>query len=83
MDTNMTGGQELEKGTQVGRESHSRNAEGFKEQGYLILSYNTAHLTITLQLVTESCYLAFRLPCGVDEKGSMFHIWVEIVYLQG
>ena len=81
--TNMTGSQELEKGTQVGRDSHSRNAEGFKEQGFLIFSCNTAHPTITLQLFTESCYLAFRLLCGIDVKGSMFHIWVEIVYLQG
>lgn len=81
--TNITGGQELEKGTQVARDSHSRNAEGFKEQGFLIFSCNTAHPTITLQLFTESCYLAFRLLCGIDVKGSMFHIWVEIVYLQG
>lgn len=81
--TNRMGGQELEKGTQVGRNSHSRNAEGFKEQGYLIFSCNTAHPTITLQLLTASCYLAFRLLCRIDVKGSMFHIWVEIVYLQG
>ena len=56
-------------------------SEGFKEQGCLIFSCNTAHPTITLQLFTESCYLAFRLLCGIDVKGSMFHIWVEIVYL--
>lgn len=53
---NMMGGWESEKGTQVGR-SHSRNADVFKEQGYLIFTCNTAPSTITLQLSTEFCYM--------------------------